>query len=81
MMLLVKSILFLLISLLFISRLVAKYAEYSELGYTNILGVVWQGNFALIALGGVAILTIILMFMAARDIYRFFTKNKTAAID
>ena len=76
-MLLVKSVIFLLISFLFISRIVDKYSEYIELGHTNILGIDWQGNYALIALAVVGILAGILFVMAIQNIFLFFKNRNT----
>ena len=71
-----KGIIFLLIFVLFISRLIPKYLEYRETNIVNLLGVNWEGNTALLILFAVMLLGIVVLAIALQSFYQFFTHKK-----
>ena len=70
-----KGIIFLLIFVLFISRLIPKYMEFRETNIVNLLGVNWEGNTAALILLAVMLLGIIVLAIALQSFYRFFIKK------
>lgn len=72
---LIKGIIFLLIFVLFISRLIPKYEEFRDTNIVSLLGVNWEGNTALLVLFAVMLLGIIVLAIALQNFYQFFTKK------
>lgn len=70
-----KGIIFLLIFVLFISRLIPKYVEFRETNIVSLLGVNWEGNTALLILSAVMLLGIIVLAIALQNFYQFFTNK------
>lgn len=72
---LIKGIIFLLIFVLFISRLIPKYEEFRDTNIVSLLGVNWEGNTALLVLFAVMLVGIIVLAIALQNFYQFFTKK------
>jgi len=70
---LVKGIIFTLIFVLFVSRLFPKYLEFRETNIVNLLGVDWVGSTAALVLLAVMVLGIIVLAIAMKSFYEYFT--------
>ncbi|MDH3609640.1 MAG: hypothetical protein OEQ24_10420 [Gammaproteobacteria bacterium] len=69
----VKGIIFTLIFVLFVSRLFPKYLEFRETNIVNLLGVDWVGSTAALVLLAVMVLGIIVLAIAMKSFYEYFT--------
>ncbi len=76
---LARGIIYLLVFALFVSRLIPKYFAFTETNQVHLLGVVWEGNTALLVLIGVAVLAIVLLVIGTKNIYKylFTVRNNT----
>jgi len=74
--LLIKGIIFILIFILFISRLIPKYSEFQETNIVNLLGVNWEGNIALLFLLAVLVLGIIVLAIGLKSLYLYFSGSR-----
>ena len=70
---LIKGIIFLLVCLLFISRLIPKYSEFRETNNVDLFGITWEGYFGGLVLVGIAVITIVLLVMGIQNIHQYFS--------
>lgn len=70
---LIKGIIFVLIFVLFISRLIPKYSEFKETNIVNLLGVNWEGNIALLILIAVLVLGLVVLAIGLKSLYLHFS--------
>ena len=73
---LLKGIIFALIFALFISRLIPMYSKFRETNTVNLLGVDWVGSTAVLVLLAVMVLGIVILAIALKSFYQYFTGNK-----
>ena len=71
-----KGIIFVLIGLLFISRLIPKYLTYRETSQVYLLGANLEGTIGLLALIGVAVLGAIVLIIGIKNIYLTLTTKQ-----
>ncbi|MBT8125192.1 MAG: hypothetical protein KJO81_10235 [Gammaproteobacteria bacterium] len=69
----IKGIIFTLIFVLFVSRLFPKYLEFRETNIVNLLGIDWVGSTAALVLLAVMVLGIIVLAIAMKSFYGYFT--------
>lgn len=73
---LIKGIIFVLIFVLFISRLIPKYSEFKETNIVNLLGVNWEGNIALLILIAVLVLGLVVLAIGLKSLYLHFSGKR-----
>ncbi len=79
---LIKGFIFLLICLLFVSRLIPKYGEFRDTNQVQLFSITWEGELGLIVLLGIAVMAIILLGMSLQNFYLFFSRaNKNENTD
>ena len=71
-----KGIIFLLIWLLFLSRLIPKTIEFREKNQVHLFGHIWEGPLGMIVRISIAVIAIILLAMSIRNFYEYFTAGK-----
>lgn len=77
---LARGIIYLLVFVLFVSRLIPKYSEFRETNQVSLLGIDWQGNIALLILLGVAVLAIVLLVIGTKNIYQFLFTDRNNTV-
>ncbi len=70
---LIKGIIFLLVFVLFISRLIPKYLDFTETRKVHLLGIIWEGNVGLLILFGIAVLAVVLLILGVKNIKDHFS--------
>ncbi len=70
---LIKGIIFLLVFVLFISRLIPKYLDSTETGKVHLLGITWEGSVGLLILFGIAVLAVVLLILGVKNIKDHFS--------
>ncbi len=73
---LAKGILFLLIFALFVSRLIPKYAAFTETDQVHLLGVTWRGNLGVLILLCIAALAVVLLVLGIKNIRDFIIHRR-----
>ena len=73
---LLKGIIHILISLLFLSRLVPKYLHYRDTEQVRLFGHVWEGGYGLMVLVVIAIITIVLLGFGIRNFKEWFDSRR-----
>jgi hypothetical protein len=73
---LLKGIIFTLIFALFTSRLIPMYSKFRETNTVNLLGVDWVGSTAALVLLAVMVLGTVVLVIALKSFYQYFTDNK-----
>lgn len=71
-----KGIIFLLVWLLFVSRLIPKYYEFRDANQVHLFSKVWEGELGLILLLGIAVFAIILLALSIQNFYQYFTSGR-----
>ena len=70
-----KGIIFLLVWLLFISRLIPKYYAFQETNQVHLFGHVWEEGQGIIILLVIAAIAIVLLGLSIQNFYLFFSKS------
>ena len=70
-----KGIIFLLIWLLFLSRLIPKVMTFKDTNQVHLFGHVWEGLLGIFVLVSIAIISIILLAICIRYFHQYFTSK------
>lgn len=73
---LIKGIVHLLIWLLFISRIIPKYLIFRKTNQVQLLGNSWEGGSAVLILLITTTIAIIVLAIAIKSIYQYFTTDR-----
>ncbi len=73
---LIKGIVHLLIWLLFISRIIPKYLIFRKTNQVQLLGNSWEGDSAVLILLIATTTAIIVLAIAIKSIYQYFTTDR-----
>ena len=76
---LAKGIIFLLVWLLFLSRLIPKTIDFQETNQVHLFGHVWEGSLGIVVLVVIAIIAIVLLAMSIFNFYHYFISNRESA--
>jgi len=71
--LLIKGIIFLFVFVLFVSRLIPKYSDFTETGQVHLFGITWEDNVGLLILFGIAVLAVVLLILGIKNIKDHFS--------
>lgn len=74
-----KGIIFLLIFVLFVSRLIPKYDYFIETNQVHLFGLILEGVVGLLSLAIIAILTIVLLGLGISNIIQYFSTKRSDA--
>ncbi|MCY4641648.1 MAG: hypothetical protein OXC41_02980 [Gammaproteobacteria bacterium] len=71
-----KGILHILICVLFLSRLIPKYADFRDTGQVRLFGHVWEDSYGLLVIAVIAAVTLSLLVLGARNIWAWLASRR-----